>query len=64
VIAVQAPPAPPVSPVPAPPVLALSPAPYQPVPTATAPEIDATSALSAMTLLFGGVLLLRGRKVG
>jgi hypothetical protein len=35
---------------------------YSPVPTA-APEIDLTSAASGLTLLLGGLLVLRGRRV-
>jgi hypothetical protein len=49
---------------PPPPPPPRAPAPHPGVPTAQAPEIDPASALAAMTLLAGGILLLRGRKTG
>jgi hypothetical protein len=55
-------PAPPVKLQPAPPAYFGPPA--QHVPTAQAPEIDPASALAAMTLLAGGIFLMRGRKAG
>jgi hypothetical protein len=46
---------------PPPPVLKPPPAPVRP--HATAPEMDPSSAISAIALLLGGVMVLRGRSV-